>query len=116
MQNSTANRRCHSQLLGASTSRQDGFIPTRINDIVLKADDTGVYRGECAEFCGLQHAHMRFMVVVQSQQDFDNWISTQQQPAAAPTDAPTATQGQQVFLTRGLCVLPYRAATQGRRK
>lgn len=78
------------------------LIPTRINNIVLQANDTGVYRGECAEFCGLQHAHMGFMVVVQNQHDFDTWISAQGQPAAALAD-PAAQRGQQVFMNAG-CV------------
>src|SRR5215216_8092241 len=63
------------------------LIPTRINNITLKADKVGIYRGECAEFCGLQHAHMGFMVVVESQADYDKWIKAQAQPAAAPTEA-----------------------------
>ena len=78
------------------------LIPTRINKIVIQADQPGVYRGECAEFCGLQHAHMGLMVVAQSQADYDSWVSAQQQPAAEPTD-PTAVQGQQVFVSTG-CV------------
>jgi cytochrome c oxidase subunit 2 len=78
------------------------LIPTRINHLTLQADQTGVYRGQCAEFCGLQHAHMGFMVVVQSQGDFENWLSAQGQPAAQPTD-PAAVQGQQVFMNAG-CV------------
>ncbi len=78
------------------------LIPTRINYLTLQADQVGVYRGQCAEFCGLQHAHMGFMVVAQSQADFDNWIKAQHQPAATPSD-PTAQQGQQVFLSAG-CV------------
>jgi cytochrome c oxidase subunit 2 len=78
------------------------LIPTRINNITVQANDKGIYRGECAEFCGLQHAHMGFMVVVESQQDFDNWLTTQQQPAAEPSDA-VAHQGQQVFMDAG-CV------------
>ncbi len=76
------------------------LIPTRINYLTLQADQVGVYRGQCAEFCGLQHAHMGFMVVAQSQADFDNWIKAQHQPAATPTD-PMAQQGQQVFLSAG---------------
>ena len=78
------------------------LIPTRINKIVIQADKAGVYRGECAEFCGLQHAHMGLMVVAQSQADYDNWVNAQEQPAAAPAD-PTAQQGQQVFMSAG-CV------------
>jgi len=78
------------------------LIPTRINKIVLQADQTGVYRGECAEFCGLQHAHMGLMVVAEKKADFDNWINAQKQPAVAPTDQ-IAQQGQQVFMSAG-CV------------
>lgn len=78
------------------------LIPTRINNLTLHATQVGVYRGQCAEFCGLQHAHMGFMVVVQSKDDFNNWLSAQGQPAPAPTD-PTAAQGQQVFMNAG-CV------------
>lgn len=78
------------------------LIPTRINNITIQANDKGIYRGECAEFCGLQHAHMGFMVVVESQQDFDNWLNAQQQPAAEPADA-IAAQGQKVFMNAG-CV------------
>lgn len=78
------------------------LVPTRINNITIDANTPGVYRGECAEFCGLQHAHMGFMVVVQSKEDFDAWLKAQQQPAAAPTD-PAAVQGQQVFMDAG-CV------------
>lgn len=78
------------------------LIPTRINNLTLQATQVGVYRGQCAEFCGLQHAHMGFMVVVQSKDDFNNWLNAQGQPAAAPTD-PAAVQGQQVFMDVG-CV------------
>jgi cytochrome c oxidase subunit II len=74
------------------------LIPTRINRITIQADNPGVYRGECAEFCGLQHAHMGFMVVAESEADFNAWVSAQQQPASPPTDA-AAQQGQAVFFS-----------------
>ncbi len=82
------------------------LIPTRTNSLTLQADETGVYRGECAEFCGLQHAHMGFMVVAQGQDDFNAWLTAQQQPAPPPTD-PAAVQGQQVFVSAG-CVFCHR--------
>lgn len=78
------------------------LIPKRINKIVIQADKPGVYRGECAEFCGLQHAHMGLMVVAQSQADYDNWVQAQSQSAAQPADPVTQT-GQQVFMSAG-CV------------
>ena len=78
------------------------LVPTRINKITVQADNPGTYRGECAEFCGLQHAHMGFMVVAESEADFNAWVSTQQQPAPEPTDE-AAVAGQQVFFSAG-CV------------
>lgn len=76
------------------------LIPTKINNTTIQADRAGVYRGECAEFCGLQHAHMGFMVVAESNDDFQKWVSAQQQEAAAPTDD-AVKQGQQVFMSAG---------------
>jgi cytochrome c oxidase subunit 2 len=76
------------------------LIPSRINYLTLQADHAGVYRGECAEFCGLQHAHMGFMVVAQGETEFDSWVAAQQRPATAPSDPP-ASRGQQVFMTAG---------------
>ncbi len=77
-------------------------IPPLTNSITLQADQAGIYRGECAEFCGLQHAQMGFMVVAESREDFDKWLQAQKQDAETPTD-PTAKQGQQVFMSAG-CV------------
>jgi len=78
------------------------LIPTRINHITIQADQVGTYRGQCAEFCGLQHAHMGLLVIVESKDDFNAWLASQQAPAAAPIDQ-AALQGEQVFLTTG-CV------------
>ncbi len=82
------------------------LIPSRINYVNIQADQAGTYRGECAEYCGLQHAHMGFMVVAQSTADFDTWVTAQQQPAPPPSD-PATTQGQQVFVSSG-CVFCHR--------
>jgi cytochrome c oxidase subunit 2 len=78
------------------------LIPSQINSVTLQSDQAGVYRGECAEFCGMQHAHMGFMVVAQSQGDFNAWLAAQQKPAPTPAD-PTAQQGQHIFVSAG-CV------------
>lgn len=75
-------------------------IPPLTNFITLEADQPGVYRGECAEFCGLQHATMGFMVVAQSKDDFDKWLQAQSQDATTPDD-PVAQKGQQIFLKAG---------------
>src|SRR5207237_227589 len=65
--------------------KQD-LIPGRDNHITFRADRPGIFRGQCAEFCGLQHAHMSFFVIAESSADFENWRSLQLQPAAAPVD------------------------------
>lgn len=49
------------------------LIPGRTNILRLQADEPGVYRGQCAEFCGLGHAHMQFTVTVHSSEDFLTW-------------------------------------------
>ncbi len=78
------------------------MIPGHTNYLTLQADQAGVYRGECAEYCGLQHALMGFVIVAQSQADFVRWVNAQQKDAETPTDS-TARQGQQVFISAG-CV------------
>jgi cytochrome c oxidase subunit 2 len=79
------------------------LIPSRVTSEWIQADRPGYYRGQCAEFCGLQHAHMAFWIVAQSQNDFDQWMEQQLQPSAAPTDE-NLQHGQQVFLGTS-CVL-----------
>ncbi|MGI8403134.1 MAG: cytochrome c oxidase subunit II [Gemmatimonadaceae bacterium] len=62
-------------------------IPGQHNTTWLRADSAGIYRGECAEFCGAQHAHMDFMVVAEPPAAFANWLSGQRTVAAVPTDS-----------------------------
>lgn len=73
-------------------------IPGHDNSMWLKGDTIGTYRGECAEFCGTQHAHMDFVVVVESAQDYANWVANQQ---AGPVTTQTglAAQGAQFWKT-----------------
>jgi cytochrome c oxidase subunit 2 len=59
-------------------------IPGQHNTMWLKGDQVGEYLGQCAEFCGTQHALMRFKVFVDSQADFDAWVANQQKPAYQP--------------------------------
>lgn len=53
-------------------------IPGRINVLRLEADRPGVYRGQCAEFCGLQHAHMQFTLHAHTPEAFRNWLQEAQ--------------------------------------
>jgi cytochrome c oxidase subunit 2 len=62
-------------------NRKIDMIPGRRNRILLYADQPGRYRGQCAEFCGLQHAHMAMYVFAQEPADFQRWLRAQQAPA-----------------------------------
>jgi cytochrome c oxidase subunit II len=78
-------------------NRKIDMIPDRANRILLYADRDGTFRGQCAEFCGLQHAHMAMKVVAEPRARFDAWLKQQAAPRRAPT-TPAAQRGEQVFL------------------
>jgi cytochrome c oxidase subunit II len=63
-------------------NRKVDMIPGTENRLLLIADHPGVYRGQCAEFCGLQHANMAVEVVAQPKAQFDAWLAHNEQPAA----------------------------------
>jgi cytochrome c oxidase subunit II len=73
------------------------MIPGRTNQMWIRADRPGVYRGQCAEFCGLQHAHMAFLVIADPPEVFDEWVASQQAVPTEPTD-PTVARGREVFM------------------
>ena len=79
------------------------LIPGRNNHVVLRAERAGEYIGQCSEFCGLQHAHMRIAVVAQSEDEFQKWLAHQREPAPQPTGEKEI-RGQQIF-TSGPCVM-----------
>ena len=73
------------------------LIPGRTNTFWLEAERAGEYWGLCAEFCGTQHAKMRFLVVAVAPAEFATWLAAQQAPPPPPTSA-LAQQGQQLFM------------------
>jgi cytochrome c oxidase subunit 2 len=77
--------------------KQD-LIPGRNTDIHLQPTRTGVFRGQCAEFCGAQHAHMALYVFVESQSDFDRWRAGQLQAGSDPANS-TAARGRDAFMS-----------------
>ena len=79
------------------------LIPGRQNVKRLVVAKEGTYEGRCAEFCGLQHAHMGMLFVAQAPEAFDRWLVAQRAPAAAP-DAPDRRSGHDAFLAKP-CVM-----------
>jgi cytochrome c oxidase subunit II len=73
------------------------LIPSRSTNEWIEADRPGVYRGQCAEFCGMQHAHMALWVIAEPEDKFEAWMRAQLQPAVPPS-SPDTRRGQQVFL------------------
>ena len=93
------------QLLSADTDHsfwvprlagKTDLIPNHPNSMWIDPQETGLYLGQCAQYCGTQHAKMLLRVYVQSRDDFDRWIQEQRQTASG--DA-TASQGQRIFET-----------------
>jgi cytochrome c oxidase subunit 2 len=82
------------------------LIPNHPNTMWIDPQETGVYLGQCAQYCGTQHAKMLLRVYVQSKNEFDRWIRQQRQPAVVST---TASQGQRIFETTA-CINCHRVS------
>jgi cytochrome c oxidase subunit II len=80
------------------------LIPGKKAIFTIRADKPGIYRAACAEFCGLQHAKMGLVVIVEPKADFEKWLHRMRLPAPHPKTAEEQ-RGQQVFLmtTCSLC-------------
>jgi cytochrome c oxidase subunit II len=98
----------HSLWVPSLAGKQD-LIPGQDNELHLTASRPGVYRGQCAEFCGIQHAHMSLLVIAEPQEDFDRWRQTQIASADEPDDD-DARRGRDAFLSKP-CVMCH--AVQG---
>ncbi len=93
----------HIRLLSADTDHsfwvpqlagKTDLIPNHPNEIWIEPHETGVYVGQCAQYCGVQHAKMLLRVIVESPDDFQKWATAQKNPAA---QADNVAQGRQVF-------------------
>ena len=73
------------------------MVPGRVNHLLLNARRAGVFRGQCAEFCGEQHARMALHVVAEPADAFNAWLAAQSAPAVE-ADAPDLVRGRQAFL------------------
>jgi cytochrome c oxidase subunit 2 len=85
----------HSFWVPALAGKVD-MVPGRVHQLRLSVREPGVHRGQCAEFCGLQHARMALHVVAMPAPEFDRWLQSQALPAAEPAD-PLARRGRQLF-------------------
>jgi cytochrome c oxidase subunit 2 len=80
-------------------NRKIDMIPGHPNRVELYANKVGVYRGQCAEFCGLQHAHMSMKVFVQPVAQYQAWLRNMASDARTPTTSEQQA-GEHVFLTQ----------------
>jgi cytochrome c oxidase subunit 2 len=76
------------------------MVPGRILPWRVHATRPGVYRGQCAEYCGTQHARMALYVVVREPEQHARWLAHERLPASTPRE-PLALRGQQAFMSQG---------------
>jgi cytochrome c oxidase subunit 2 len=89
-------------------------IPGRTNRMVIQADQPGWYRGQCAEYCGGQHALMAFDVVALPRPEFDAWLANLSGAAATPA-SPLLREGKALFVSLGCGAChAVRGVAQGR--
>jgi cytochrome c oxidase subunit 2 len=79
------------------------LIPGKWSETTLLADSAGIYRGQCAEFCGHQHAKMGLLVIADPPEEFDRWYRPQLAPGRIPSDS--ATQRGSVVFQGASCVM-----------
>jgi cytochrome c oxidase subunit II len=94
---------CHSFWVPRLAGKTD-LIPGRINHMWFETGQTGLFLGQCAEFCGTQHAKMLLRVNVDTPDDFARWFENQKKPAV---DLPAVSEGKKMFLSKS-CVNCHR--------
>ena len=94
-----SNNVIHSLWVPALAGKVD-LIPGNPNTITLEVDEPGVYGGKCAEYCGLQHAKMGFIVVARPPEQFDSWVENRL-AAIRDRDSSEMSAGLGVFLAAG---------------
>jgi cytochrome c oxidase subunit 2 len=96
----TANDVIHAWMVPAFGVKQDA-IPGFVRDTWFKAEKTGIYRGQCAELCGKEHAFMPIVVRVVSEQDYAKWVDDKKKLMAAQADDPNKTWTLDELKARG---------------
>ncbi|MFM2399772.1 MAG: hypothetical protein RL341_1929 [Pseudomonadota bacterium] len=114
----TANDVIHAWMVPSFGVKQDA-IPGFVRDTWFKAEKIGVYRGQCAELCGKEHAFMPIVVRVVSDADYTKWVDGKKKEMAANADDPTKTYTQAELMARGEkvytanCVACHQATGKG---
>jgi cytochrome c oxidase subunit 2 len=90
----------HSFWVPRLAGKQD-LVPGKTEALTIQADEPGTYLGECAEYCGLSHANMRFIVVAETEEDFQAWVSGQRQASVEPSADSEAAEGLELFTNAG---------------
>lgn len=114
----TANDVIHSWSVPAFGLKQDA-IPGFVRDTWFRADEVGIYRGQCSELCGKEHGFMPIVVEVKSKDDYAKWVADQKQKLAAASENPNKVwdlaalmaHGQKVF--DGNCAACHQATGTG---
>jgi len=96
----TSNDVIHSFWIPGLNGKKDA-VPGLYNPLKLQADEPGVFRGQCTEFCGLSHANMRMLVRAVSSSDYDAWVRNQLKDHASDPTNPVAAEGKKVW--QALC-------------
>src|ERR1700730_9159082 len=84
------------------------LIPNHPNSMWMDPRETGLYLGQCAQYCGTQHAKMLLRVYVQTRDEFDRWIQEQSRPAQV---SDTVSEGQKMFSRTACCTRSRVAGT-----
>lgn len=87
------------------------LIPGKRNRIRIEASHAGIFKGQCAEYCGDEHATMLLLVVAQNPPDFQKWLADSRKPAAAPT-SDYLMAGQQVYMSAACSLCHTISGTQ----
>ncbi|HWB61549.1 MAG TPA: cytochrome c oxidase subunit II, partial [Chthoniobacteraceae bacterium] len=96
----------------AELTRKMTTVPGQPNHIWIEADTPGTYLGVCSEFCGTQHAWMRFKVIAEDPDKFDEWQKSQLQPAPEPAPATPEANGEALYRSMS-CTSCHTIANKG---
>ena len=78
-------------------------VPNRVNSMWLVAEESGIFYGQCAEYCGTSHANMRLRVIAQPAEEFEAWVAARRSVEALAFADDLAARGKEIFESTGSC-------------